>query len=155
MLIKELAKQVKVASGGVKASLTSDAYTGTVVAFTGWNNILAIVTTATPSTSVATLTVSFQKNVVTDISSDAASTDWAAIASDCSLVAATYAASTSVYQGIVDIKIPSSDSSGMIRASVLTPGEGLTIDGLAITYLLYGGSDIRPNTDYTYTTWPV
>lgn len=150
----ELAKNVLVKQGLCKASLTSDGLTGSAVPFSGYESVLAIVTTNTPSTSVAVLTVSFQKNIVTDIATDAASTDWNAIASDCSIVAASYAASTSVYTGAVDIKIPSSDQSGLIRASVLTPGEGLTIDGLAIVYVLYGGSDIRPCTDWSPSSWP-
>ena len=154
MSIRQLGSKVKVASGGIKPSLTSDGYTGTAVRFTGFDKVLAIVTTETPSTSVATLTVSFQKQTITDISTDIASTDWAAIASDCSIVAATYTASTSKYCAAVDITIPSSDSAGFIRASVLTAGEGLTIDGLAVTYVLYGGSDQYPCTDYPVTTWP-
>jgi hypothetical protein len=154
MSIKQLGSKVKVANGGIKPSLTSDAYTGTAVRFTGFDRVLAIVTTATPSTSAAVLTVSFQKQTVADIATDIASTDWAAIASDCSIVAATYTASTSTYTAAVDIAIPSSDQSGFIRASVLTPGEGLTVDGLAITYILYGGSDQYPSTDYTVTYWP-
>lgn len=152
---KELSKQVLVKSGGVKASLTSDGYTGDVVKFTGYENVMACVVSNTPSTSVAVLTLSFQKNIVTDVATDAASSDWAAIASDCSIVAQAYAASTSTFTGVVDIKIPSSDSSGLIRASVLTAGEGLTIDGLAFVYVLYGGSDIHPVSDYTPTIWPV
>ena len=151
---KELSKQVYVKTGGVKASLTSDGWTAGVISFSGYENVMACVVSSTPSTSVAVLTMSFQKNIVTDIASDAASSDWAAIASDCSIVAQAYAASTTTYTGVVDIKIPSSDSTGLIRASVLTPGEGLTIDGLAIVYVLYGGTLIVPNTDYSPAIWP-
>lgn len=154
MGIRNLAAVSRARNGGVKASLTSDGYTGLEIPFTGYEKVMAVVTSATPSTSAAVLTVSFQKNIVTDISTDGASTDWAAIASDCSIVAATYAASTSTYCQAVDITIPSSDTSGMIRASVLTPGESLTIDGLAITYVLYNGSDRHPTTDWAPSYWP-
>lgn len=154
MGIQSIAGQAVVAHGGVKASLTSDAYTGTEVTFTGFEKVLAIVETATPSTSAAVLTVSFQKATAAAVASDNASSDWAAIASDCSIVAAAYAASTSTYLGVVEITIPSSDTYGGIRASVLTPGEGLTVDGLSITYILFGGSDLYPSTDYAPTYWP-
>ena len=152
--LKSIAANAKVVHGGVKASLTSDGYTGSAFTFDGYDKVLAIVETATPSTSVATLTVSFQKAVAYNVATDNAATDWGAIASDCSIVAATYAASTNTYLGVLEITIPASDSSGCIRASVLTAGEGLTIDGLAITYILFGGSDIRPTTDYTPVYWP-
>ena len=142
-------------NGGIDVSTNSDGYTGRVVKWTGYEKILAIVTTETPSTSAATLTFSFQKNVVTDVATDAASTDWIVFGSDCSVVAATYAASTSVYVGAVDITIPSSDTAGLIRCSVLTPGEGLTIDGLAVTYFLYGGQEALPTTDWQPVYWPV
>jgi len=155
MGIRHLAAVSRARSGGVKASLTSDAYTGLEIPFTGYEKVLAIVTTATPSTSAAVLTLSFQKNVVTDISTDGASSDWAVFGSDCSIVAAAYAASTSTYVGAIDITIPSSDDSGMLRCAVLTPGEGLTIDGLAITYVLYNGSSRHPTSDWSPVYWPV
>lgn len=148
----QLSTRAKVAFDLCKASLTSDGLTGAGVTFTGFESILAIVATNTPSTSVAVLTCSFQKAILYDVSSDNASSDWSAFDSDC-YVTSTYAASTNTYLGVIDIKIPSSDSSGCIRANVLTPGEGLTIDGISVTYVLYGGSDQYPSTDYTYSTW--
>lgn len=154
MSIRQLASQVVVKHGGVKGSLTSDAYTGLEADFSGFENVLAIVESATPSTSVAVLTVSFQKQVLFATASDAAATDWAAIASDCSIVASAYAASTSTYLGVIDIIIPSSDTQGSIRASVLTPGESLTVDGLSVTYICYNGSQMHPNTDYAPAYWP-
>ena len=155
MGIRNLAAVSRARSGGVKASLTSDGYSGLEIPFTGYEKVMAIVTTATPSTSVAVLTLSFQKNIVTDVSTDGASSYWSVFGSDCSIVAASYAASTSTYCQAVDITIPSSDSSGMLRVSVLTPGEGLTVDGLAITYILYNGSGDYPTSDWTPVYWPV
>ena len=154
MSIRQLASQVVVKHGGTKGSLTSDAYTGLECDFTGFENVLAIVETATPSTSVAVLTVSFQKQIAAGYATDAAASDWAAIASDCSIVAQAYAASTTTYLGVIDITIPSSDTQGSIRASVLTPGEGLTVDGLTVTYICYNGSQMHPNTDYAPAYWP-
>jgi hypothetical protein len=155
MGLRNLAAVSRAVSGGIKASLTSDAYSGTEVSFTGYEKVMAIVTANTPSTSVAVLTFSFQKNIVTDVSTDGASTDWAVFGSDCSVVAAAFVASTTKYCQAVDITIPSSDSSGMLRCAVLTPGEGLTIDGLAITYILYGGSGMYPTTDWSPVYWPI
>jgi hypothetical protein len=156
MGLRNLAAVSRAVSGGIKVSLTSDGYSGKEIPFTGYEKVMAIVTGMTPSTSVAVLTFSFQKNVVTDISTDGVASDWAVFGSDCSVVAAAFAASTTQFCQAVDITIPSSDSGpGMLRCVVLTPGEGLTIDGLAITYVMYGGSGQWPTTDWAPVYWPV
>ena len=154
MSIRSIAANAMVVNGGVKASLTSDAWALAYCEFSGYEKVLAIVTTNTPSTSVAVLTVQFEKATLTAKDQVYSDCTLAAIDSDCSLVAKTYAASTSTYLGVMEITIPSSDAFGMIRASVLTPGEGLTIDGIAVTYILFGGSNVRPTTDYTPVYWP-
>lgn len=155
MAKRQLAADCKVVKDLVKASLTSDGLTGDGSTFTGWEKCLAIVASNTPSTSVATLTVKIQKATLYDVSSDNASTDWSDIATDCMIEAATYATSSVGYLGAIDITIPSSDASGCLRSSVLTPGEGLTIDGLSVVFLYYNGSDKRPCSDWTPQYWPV
>lgn len=156
MTIKQLASKVGWGIDIIKPSLTSDGLLGAGVSYGGFENVMAIVSTNTPSTSVATLTVSFQKATVSNVASDNASSDWSAIGSDCSIVAAAYSASTVGYVGVLDIAIPASDNAagGAIRASVLTPGEGLTIDGVGVVYILYNGSQMYPNSDFAPTYWP-
>lgn len=155
MSIRQLGSKIGYGIDIIKPSLTSDGLTGTGITFSGFENVLAIVSTNTPSTSAAVLTVSFQKAIAAPVASDNAASDWAAIASDCSIVAQAYAASTSTYVGVLDIQIASSDSAGGgIRASVATPGEGLTIDGVGVVYILYNGSRMFPDTDFPVTNWP-
>ena len=154
MSIRSLAANAVVVNGGVKASLTSDAWALAYCNFSGFEKVLAIVTTNTPSTSVAVLTVQFEKATLTDRRQVYSDCTFAAIDTDCSLVAKTYATSNATYIGVMEITIPSSDAYGMIRASVLTPGEGLTVDGIAVTYIMFGGSLQKPSTDYTPVYWP-
>ena len=123
---------------------TTGAVAGAGVALDGFNFAQCLVSAGTPLDSDTILTITFQKNSVTNVASDAASTDWSALGTVTYSV--TFTDSTSTAAGIYWIDLVKHGlSTGLLRAST-TVSEADTAN-LATWWIFTKPSQKLPDSD--------
>lgn len=144
--MSNLHSKVNIHSGLTAAGPSSDGSAGVGLAINGYNKVMAIANVGAGfATSDATVIVKFQKDIVTTVDSDAASTDWV----DITASSVTFTPDTLDSTGKGGIKVWDFDlvglglTTGLLRPHATVSAAGGTVP-TSVEMIAYQGTRLFP-----------